>query len=259
MPARPIGGRAAWRPGPSPSVERTFASVVAGLCGLALDRLRLSAERSHARRRQRAPETAGTHLRVGDMDIDLVGHNVSIEGRAAKLTTSEMRMLTFLAEQPGRARSRREILRHLWHTDHVGDERACDVHISNLRRKIERHPSRPERLDHAARVRLRADAPLGAAAEARRRKARPEAADVVVQRGDHIDLVRVEQPLELHAIEHGQDLGGDQLRVHVVADQPDPLLLDQPVRDELPRLADSARRTSRGPGGRRRRSPPPAS
>ena len=129
---------------PFSELERTFARVVAGLCGLALDRLRLSAERSHARRRQRAPETS--HLRVGDMDIDLVGHNVSIGGRAAKLTTSEMRMLTFLAEQPGRARSRRDILRHLWNTDHVGDERACDVHISNLRRKIERHPSRPERL-----------------------------------------------------------------------------------------------------------------
>ena len=77
------------------------------------------------------------------MDIDLVGHSVSIDGRAATLTTSEMRLLTFLAEQPGRARSRREILRHLWHTEHVGDERACDVHISNLRRKIERQPPGP--------------------------------------------------------------------------------------------------------------------
>ena len=57
-----------------------------------------------------------------------------------------MRLLTFLAEEPGRARSRREILRHLWHTEHVGDERACDAHISNLRRKIEREPSRPQRL-----------------------------------------------------------------------------------------------------------------
>ena len=80
------------------------------------------------------------------MDIDLVGHNVSIEGRAATLTTSEMRLLTFLAAEPGRARSRHDILQHLWHTEHVGDERACDVHISNLRRKIERQPSRPERL-----------------------------------------------------------------------------------------------------------------
>jgi DNA-binding response OmpR family regulator len=131
---------------PFSQVERTFASVLAGLCGLALDRLWLSAERSRARRRQHAPETAGTHLRVGDMDIDLLGHNVSIDGRVAKLTTSEMRLLTFLAEQPGCARSRREILQHLWNTEHVGDERACDAHISNLRRKVEREPARPGRL-----------------------------------------------------------------------------------------------------------------
>ena len=131
---------------PFSELERTFARVVAGLCGLALDRLRLSAERTHARRRQRASDTARSHLRVGDMEIDFVGHSVSIEGRVTQLTTSEMRMLTFLATEPGRARSRREILEHLWNTDHVGDERACDVHISNLRRKIERHPSRPERL-----------------------------------------------------------------------------------------------------------------
>ena len=139
-----VVGRLAARP--FSEVERTFASVLAGLCGLALDRLRLCSERSRARRRQHVVETAGTHLRVGDMDIDLVGHAVSFDGRDATLTTSEMRLLTFLAEEPGRARSRREILRHLWHTEHVGDERACDVHISNLRRKIEREPSRPERL-----------------------------------------------------------------------------------------------------------------
>jgi DNA-binding winged helix-turn-helix (wHTH) protein len=133
-------------PRPFSEVERTFANVLAGICALALDRLRLSAERSRARRRQHAAEAAATHLRVGDMDIDLVDHNVSMEGRVASLTASEMRLLTFLAEQPGHARSRRDILQHLWHTEHVGDERACDVHISNLRRKIERVPSRPERL-----------------------------------------------------------------------------------------------------------------
>jgi DNA-binding winged helix-turn-helix (wHTH) protein len=126
--------------------ERSFGRVLAGLCGLALDRLRLSAQRARARRRNHGPEASGTHIRVGDLDIDLVGHNVSFDGRAAGLTTSELRLLAFLAEHPGRARSRHEILSHLWNTDHVGDERACDVHISNLRRKIEREPSRPERL-----------------------------------------------------------------------------------------------------------------
>ena len=37
-------------------------------------------------------------------------------------------------------------MRHLWSSDFVGDERACDIHVSNLRRKIERDPARPERL-----------------------------------------------------------------------------------------------------------------
>jgi DNA-binding winged helix-turn-helix (wHTH) protein len=133
-------------PRPFSELERTFASVLAGLCGLALDRLRLCAERARDHRRQHAAETERTHVRVGDMDIDLVDHHVAIDGRVASLTASEMRLLTFLAEQPGHARSRREILQHLWHTEHVGDERACDVHISNLRRKIERVPSKPARL-----------------------------------------------------------------------------------------------------------------
>jgi DNA-binding response OmpR family regulator len=37
-------------------------------------------------------------------------------------------------------------MEHLWESDWVGDEHAADVHISNLRRKIERDPSTPERI-----------------------------------------------------------------------------------------------------------------
>ena len=55
-------------------------------------------------------------------------------------------MLALLAEQPERVVSRRELMQHLWASEHVGDEHACEVHISNLRRKIERDPSQPERL-----------------------------------------------------------------------------------------------------------------
>ena len=55
-------------------------------------------------------------------------------------------MLSLLAERPERIVSRRELMQHLWASDYVGDEHACEVHVSNLRRKIERDPSRPERL-----------------------------------------------------------------------------------------------------------------
>ena len=66
--------------------------------------------------------------------------------RDVRLTPSEIRLLLFLAEEPGRPRTRKDILRHLWRTEHVVDERACDAHVSNLRRKIERDPSHPQRL-----------------------------------------------------------------------------------------------------------------
>ena len=78
------------------------------------------------------------------MQIDLEQLQIEVDGRSAHVTPTEIRLLIFLAEQPGRPRTRREILQHLWHTDFVGGERACDAHIWNLRRKIERDPSRPE-------------------------------------------------------------------------------------------------------------------
>ena len=78
------------------------------------------------------------------MRLDLEQLEIEIDGRTAHLTPTEMRLLLFLAEEPGRPRTRHEILRHLWQTDYVGGERACDAHIWNLRRKIERDPSRPE-------------------------------------------------------------------------------------------------------------------
>jgi two-component system, OmpR family, alkaline phosphatase synthesis response regulator PhoP len=42
--------------------------------------------------------------------------------------------------------TRREIMQHLWQSTYVGDERACDAHVSTLRRKIERDASHPERI-----------------------------------------------------------------------------------------------------------------
>jgi DNA-binding response OmpR family regulator len=59
---------------------------------------------------------------------------------------SEHTLLALLAQEPGRVFTRREIMQHLWQSTYVGDERACDAHVSNLRRKIERDPSRPERI-----------------------------------------------------------------------------------------------------------------
>ncbi len=84
--------------------------------------------------------------RIGGITVDLGRHEVAVDGEPVQLTRSEFRLLALLSEEPGRLRSRRELMQHLWQSDHVGDEHACDVHVSNLRRKIERDPARPERL-----------------------------------------------------------------------------------------------------------------
>ena len=107
----------------------------------------ISRVRSILRRRRldRAGAAGGT-LKVGSLSVDMLRHEASAEGRPLHLTPSEFRLLALLAQNPERVFSRREIMRHLWSSDFVGDERACDIHVSNLRRKIERDPSRPERL-----------------------------------------------------------------------------------------------------------------
>jgi two-component system response regulator RegX3 len=88
----------------------------------------------------------GTVRELGGLKIDLGRHEVVVDGERVHLTLSEFKVLSLLAEQPDSVVSRRELMQHLWASEHVGDEHACEVHISNLRRKIERDPTHPERL-----------------------------------------------------------------------------------------------------------------
>jgi two-component system response regulator RegX3 len=85
-------------------------------------------------------------LSVAGIHIDPARHQVAVDGRTVRLTPSEFRLLLFLASSPGQVFSRQQIMEHLWQTSFVGDARACDVHIANLRRKIEADPRRPQRL-----------------------------------------------------------------------------------------------------------------
>jgi DNA-binding response OmpR family regulator len=97
-------------------------------------------------RRRELDRSPGASMRVGGLELDPVRHLVKVDGRPVDLTPSELRLLSLLAGTPERVFRRREIMQHLWDSTYVGDERACDLHISNLRRKIERDPERPERL-----------------------------------------------------------------------------------------------------------------
>ncbi|HEX7159947.1 MAG TPA: response regulator transcription factor [Trebonia sp.] len=84
--------------------------------------------------------------RAGGLTLDLVGQTVLVDRRNVELTPSEFRLLALLAADPGRVFTRAEIARRLARDTAPADERACDVHVKNLRRKIEDDPARPSRV-----------------------------------------------------------------------------------------------------------------
>jgi DNA-binding response OmpR family regulator len=80
---------------------------------------------------------------VGDLKIDTMSRQVEMAGDAVHLTRSEYDILLHLAKHPGTAFSREAILTSLWDVSPVGDERAIDVHIHNIREKLEPDPRSP--------------------------------------------------------------------------------------------------------------------
>ena len=102
--------------------------------------------RAIIRRRELDRSGAGSVLRVGGLELDPIRHEARVEGEPKRLTPSEFKLLLLLAQEPERVYSRREIMQHLWDSTYVGDQRACDIHVSNLRQKIEDDPANPERV-----------------------------------------------------------------------------------------------------------------
>lgn len=88
-------------------------------------------------RRAYPEETPGDDLHYGDLVISFLRHEVTISSKAANLTPTEFRLLETMVREPGRAFSRSELLDRAFGYDYDGVERTVDVHIMNLRRKIE--------------------------------------------------------------------------------------------------------------------------
>jgi two-component system response regulator RegX3 len=98
-------------------------------------------------RRRELDRTGSSGVRrVGGLELDPVRHRLRVDGEIVSLTPSEFRVLDLLAGEPERVFSRTEIMQHLWESSYVGDQRACDIHISNLRRKVEDDVSDPKRI-----------------------------------------------------------------------------------------------------------------
>lgn len=83
-------------------------------------------------------------LRAGNLILDEDAHIVKLNNAEIELTPMEYNLLYTLMRHPGRAYSRMELLEHAQGFAYDGYERTVDVHIKNLRKKIEADPSQPE-------------------------------------------------------------------------------------------------------------------
>jgi len=83
---------------------------------------------------------------VGDVRIDLTGRTVTKAGVEAKLTKIEFDLLAVLARNVGRVVTHRQLLKEAWGPHAVQEPHYVRVFMANLRKKLERNPSRPELL-----------------------------------------------------------------------------------------------------------------
>jgi len=104
-------------------------------------RIRALLRRSYGELAERPP----TSLRISDLDIDLTTQRVLRDETQIHLTATEFKLLAFLAQNSGQPFSRESLLEKVWgYEDFVGDARTVDVHIRNLRQKVELNPTNPK-------------------------------------------------------------------------------------------------------------------
>lgn len=86
-------------------------------------------------------------IRVGDLVVDLARHEVTVAGRAVKLTPREFDLVEVFARAPGRAYTRAELLERAFETDSDALDRTIDAHVANLRRKLDAVAAGPSRVE----------------------------------------------------------------------------------------------------------------
>ena len=91
------------------------------------------------------PDEENHKLQVGSLEISVEAAEVRVGGELTELTKTEFSLLKTMAERPGKVFSREELLQAVWGYDQY-DTHLVEVHIANLRGKIEKDPRKPERV-----------------------------------------------------------------------------------------------------------------
>ncbi|WP_010273376.1 response regulator transcription factor [Paenibacillus senegalensis] len=111
--------------------------------GLLLARIKAHLQR-HLLRQQTEERELGGRLDFQELSIDLLHHSLTIYGTTIPLSGKEFELLLMMAKETGKVFSIEELYSKVWGTDSLGDTRTVLVHISNLRKKIERNPAQPD-------------------------------------------------------------------------------------------------------------------
>jgi DNA-binding response OmpR family regulator len=89
--------------------------------------------------RRSEPTNGGeSTLMLGDVVVDRVGREVTVDGAAVDLRPKEFELLAYLIQNRGAVFSRDTLLERVWGYDYAGGTRTVDVHVAQLRRKLER-------------------------------------------------------------------------------------------------------------------------
>ena len=99
----------------------------------------LARVRALARRPSRSDGTVVAH---GDLRIDLATHRAERAGRRLELTAKEQALLIFFLRHPGQVLSRTRIYEQVWEERYDGLSNTLEVHVKELRRKLEVHGPR---------------------------------------------------------------------------------------------------------------------
>jgi DNA-binding response OmpR family regulator len=98
-------------------------------------------------RRSGQVEPTAKVLRAGNIQLDIDSHEIRVGDAFVDLTPSEFDLLAALMSAPGRAFSRLDLLDRIQGTAYEGYERTIDVHVKNLRAKIEPNPREPRYIE----------------------------------------------------------------------------------------------------------------
>ena len=93
---------------------------------------------------RRHDESGPETLTIGDLTIDVAGHQVARDGAPVSLTPLEFDLLVCLARKPWQVFTREVLLEQVWGYRHAADTRLVNVHVQRLRSKVEHDPENPE-------------------------------------------------------------------------------------------------------------------